>query len=195
MIHKMQKRARQRYARAGPARKPPPGQLSFAFPPAEVVPFIVTGGDPFTHALYLEDLGRPEEALAAYREAARRDIKRADALCNMGVIASQAQRLGEALSFFSQALQHEPGHAVTHHNLGNLYSDAGLVQAAQVHYEVAHALRPCPETLYNLALLLAERGRAGHAAAVLEQGLREGVYDDDLKALLLQLRSERGDAA
>ncbi len=187
MIHELGERTRRGYVRAGRPHKSTPGQLSLAFPSAIVValkPRSSPSSDPFIRALELEAAGQTEPAASAYLEAVKNGHNVADALCNLGVLACSAGDDQQALSYFSMALQREPGHPTVHHNLGNLFDDMGMAQAAQVHYEIAAAMRPSLSTYYNLALVLDRLGKTGRAVEVLEQCLRE-VEDEGDEALLL----------
>ena len=181
MIRTLPKRERRGYTRAGRHKRPAPGQLTFAFPSAVIVQFTPganNSGNPFVRALQLKDAGKTEAAVYAYLDAVERGQNVADALCNLGVIASNAGQTEQALAYFSRALQREPAHATSHHNLGNLFDDIGLGRAAKVHYEVAVALRPSGKSYYNLALVLESLGDADHAIAVLEQCLGMGLDQD-----------------
>jgi len=56
-------------------------------------------------------------------------------LCfNLGVLLEDQNRLDEAIGAYQQALQHEPDHRDSHHNLARLFEASGRVQHAIRHF-------------------------------------------------------------
>lgn len=124
-------------------------------------------GNVFQRALHLDEINDPRAA-EAYEKAIEKDIRPADALCNLAGILANTGDLKGAISTLSQALVREPRHALSHYNLGNVYLEAGNLQLAELHYE--QALRTDPsltEVYYNLALVLLIKGNRDRASALL----------------------------
>jgi tetratricopeptide (TPR) repeat protein len=123
---------------------------------------------------------------------------------NAGKPASElAKHLQSAVDLYDQALKLTPVNAIAdlavyHHQLGNIYDDAGDLDQALAHYrqsigyeEAQGNLYGAATTRYNVALALARRGRFPDAKEYALAALRnyqtygEGAKDDVLKTLEL----------
>ena len=119
---------------------------------------IRTYTNPFSKALQLDEQGSPN-AITAYEESVAKGFRAADSLCNIATIYMDKGLTTEALDHLSQALVHDPRHALSHYNIGNVYLDTGNLQLAQLHYEQAIRIDPdLSEVYFNLALVLIIRG-------------------------------------
>ncbi len=101
----------------------------------------------------LRDLGRLDEAAAAYEEAIRRDEQRGDARSvavgkgQLGTVRKDQRRYPEALAAYTQARERftaldEPGTvAVVWHQTGMVYQEAGQPDAAEDAYRKSLAIK------------------------------------------------------
>lgn len=114
----------------------------------------------------LESEGDFDKAMAAYREAARRDPKRADAELRMAVLLDRLGRFSEASPHFEAALKASPGDAEIFCDRGysfclqgkNVEAEAALRQAIVRKPDLARAHN-------NLGLLLGRANRPDEALA------------------------------
>ena len=119
---------------------------------------IRTYSNLFARALQLDEQGSPD-AITAYEEAIEKNVRPADALCNIATIFMDKGLTAEALDRLSRALVLDPRHALAHYNIGNVYLDTGNIQLAQLHYEQALKIEPdLSEVYFNLAMVLIIRG-------------------------------------
>ena len=119
---------------------------------------IRTYSNAFVRALQLDEQGS-DDAISAYEEAVSKNVRPADALCNIATIYMDRGLTLEAIDTLSRALVVEPRHALAHYNLGNVYLDSGSLQLAQLHYEQALRIESdFAEVYFNLALVLIIRG-------------------------------------
>jgi tetratricopeptide (TPR) repeat protein len=87
-------------------------------------------------ALVLEDLGRPEDALARYEKASELAPDDPLPLINRGsLLYFQFKRTYEAKEALTRALELDPGNADAHFNLGVLFADANLFGEAKLEWE------------------------------------------------------------
>ncbi len=120
----------------------------------------------------MEDLARPQDAIAAYRKALERDPRHAMAANNLGCLQEAAGDLDGAGASYDQALRADPKLANAHFNRGNLARQRGDLAGAEAGFEQALALEPeRPEWIGALADMRLLRWRldeaeAGHRAAL-----------------------------
>ena len=108
----------------------------------------------------LSDLGRPEEAVAAYREALRHKPDLPDLYNNLGLALRQADRLEEAAAALREAVRRAPQDAQAQGNLAGVLKELGRLDEAEAAYRTPCAgirtIRCCISTC-GIALLLAGR--------------------------------------
>ena len=123
----------------------------------------------FVKALYLDEMGHPQ-AEEAYLEAIEKQVRTADAWCNLAIIyASRAEDL-KAIDALTTALTLAPRHALCHYNLANIYLDHGNLNLARLHYEIAREIDPeFPEVFFNLGLVYLIRGHRSKAVDMLQR--------------------------
>ena len=92
------------------------------------------------NALY--ELGRVEEAEAAYRRVLERRPAEYRALNNLGVLSAERGDLAEAASLFERALKRDPLPGPLHLNLARAKEALGEREAARGHYAAALELLP-----------------------------------------------------
>jgi tetratricopeptide (TPR) repeat protein len=103
--------------------------------------------------------GKPEEALASYRQALELDPEIVAARVSVGILLSQAGRYAEAKSELLRAAELDPTYEKAFYNLGLVYSEEGKPDSALLAMQKALELRPD----YVLA-------RVGVAATLYELG-------------------------
>src|SRR5437870_7167435 len=109
----------------------------------------------FEQALMLDERG-DAKAAEIYERAIEEQDCVADAYCNLGIIESKKGNTAQAFDCFTTSLKHNPRHAESHYNLGNLYFDLNDYRLAQVHFEMAAEVDPSfPNVYFNLALVQA----------------------------------------
>jgi tetratricopeptide (TPR) repeat protein len=118
--------------------------------------------------LCYEALGRFDEALRSYREAARltreQKTKWPWPALNLGLFLSRLDRTDEAEALFRAALGDDPRFAQGHYQLGVLLERGGRLEAAAAELEDAARLDPAyPEPQYALARLYRRRGDTDRA--------------------------------
>ena len=123
----------------------------------------------FVKALYLDELGHAE-AETAYLEAIDKEVRPADAWCNLAIIYASRTEDMKAIDALTRALTLEPRHALCHYNLANIYLDHGNLNLASLHYEIAREIdTDFPEVFFNLGLVYLIRGNRVKAVEMLQR--------------------------
>lgn len=120
----------------------------------------------------LKDLGRPEEAVHAYRTASSLQPDDTELLYNLGNVLRDLRRPAEALDVYRKAIGLNPHLHGLHNNLGLTLEETGDRKAALESY--ACAIREAPDfgpAHGNLGLALLKEGRLEEA----EQSCRRAV--------------------
>ncbi|HEY7308161.1 MAG TPA: DUF6165 family protein [Gemmataceae bacterium] len=127
----------------------------------------------FATALQLFQSGRPRETEEVCRQLLTDDPTDAAALHLMGVLAHQADRHDEAVSWIGQAVVVCPDNAEFHYNLGVAQQLDGQIEESIVSYRQALKLQPDrAEAHNNLAHALLVLGRHDEASGSVEEALR-----------------------
>ena len=93
-------------------------------------------------------------------------------LFNAALRYQRSGRLAEAELLYGQVLSINPGHAHSHHNLGNILREAGRASEAVTRYQRALSLAPnLVETHNNLASTLQDLGRLDQAVSHYQKAL------------------------
>jgi len=109
--------------------------------------------------------GRPAEAVAPLREAARLSPGSAPILHDLGVACLECGLLGEAIAALQGAIAARPRYADAHLRLGIALEMAGAFDAALAAYRAAAVARPSlADASYRAGELLETLGQTGHAA-------------------------------
>ncbi|HNP17613.1 MAG TPA: tetratricopeptide repeat protein [Fulvivirga sp.] len=120
----------------------------------------------FEQALYFDEQG-DELAKEYYWKAIKAGESVADAYCNLGIIESEIDNV-KAIDCFTKCLKEDPRHFEAHYNLANIYSEAGNLDLAKMHYNLAIKLEPdFGSAYYNLGLVLALKEEYEEAIDVL----------------------------
>jgi len=121
----------------------------------------------------LTALGRPDEAIAKYRDALRIVPDSALTHTDLGVALSQLGRHDEALAEFAAAARFEPAVVDRHTNLGGALLQMGRLDDAIAAYRTAVTLAPADAEVYNdLGVALLTAGRPAEAIVQFESALR-----------------------
>ena len=92
--------------------------------------------------------------------------------------------LAKALDNFTLSLKNDPRHVEAHYNLANLYYDAGDLQLAKLHYEMAAQIEPGFSLVYfNLSLVYHKLGDLNGALTALERYRQLEPEDEDIEVL------------
>jgi glutathione synthase/RimK-type ligase-like ATP-grasp enzyme len=121
----------------------------------------------FARGCALEDFGRTDEAIRAYRDVLERDATHIGALTNLGCLLFERELLAEAAPYFRAALAAHPTDPVTLVNAGRLAAARGETGAAIASFSTALAFAP---DLLNAHLGLA---RVYEAAGDAERAQRQ----------------------
>ncbi|HEX9614789.1 MAG TPA: tetratricopeptide repeat protein [Bacteroidota bacterium] len=108
---------------------------------------------PFDKALLLDE-GGDERAAKFYQQAINAGESVADAYCNLGILESKAGRTARAFDCFTRSLKEDPRHLESQYNLGNQYFEAGDLNLAKTHFQIAVEIDPdFPNAYFNLGLI------------------------------------------
>lgn len=113
----------------------------------------------YARALWLERLGKDEEALGEFQRARALQPKDPMVLNAVGLCLTRLYRLPEALETFDEAIRINPAYAPSHQRKGVALGMAGLPQAAEDAHKRAVSLQPRnTESLGSLASIAARKG-------------------------------------
>lgn len=92
---------------------------------------------------------------------------------NLGIVAQQRGRIGDAIVRYERALRLDPDNSEADNNLGTALSNLGKTREAIDHYERALRIKPdYAEAHNNLGRALLEAGKTQEATSHLQQALR-----------------------
>jgi Flp pilus assembly protein TadD len=129
----------------------------------------VTGEGMYRLGRFYEGQGRHAQAMAAYREALKRDPLLVEAYTRLGMALAQERRYEEALRQFQAAVVLEPQAASAHNNLGYAYLLNGSTEQAVKALEEARRLDPGHDRAReNLRIAQAKLGRAAGQPSLAE---------------------------
>jgi protein O-mannosyl-transferase len=140
----------------------------------------------------LVGLGRPDEAIAVFREALAHDFLTAGIHTDLGVALARAGRHDEAVAHFEMAASLNPRSAAARNNLGGALVRQERLEEAVAQFEMAVRLDPSlVDAYYNLALALDRLDAHAEALAAYERvlalGLESADLHNDIGALLLEI--------
>ena len=126
----------------------------------------------YDRAGQLEELGRKDEAIAAYRLAIQFKSDFVEAYLNLGVLEYSAGKLDGATEIFQKVISLASGYAPGHFNLGRCYFDHKNFAAAELAFKTALQLVPDYfDALIMLAKCHADCDRYSQAIAYLDRAL------------------------
>ncbi|RMH24679.1 MAG: tetratricopeptide repeat protein [Candidatus Hydrogenedentota bacterium] len=122
---------------------------------------------------YLE-MGKPQEALAAFRRALECNPNHPETNNNVGNLLLDAGQTTQAITHFERALANRQNYAVGYSNLGNALFAAGRRQEALAAYRRAYELNSRhPDIVMNYALALLKERQFSEALKILEPFVQE----------------------
>jgi tetratricopeptide (TPR) repeat protein len=128
----------------------------------------------------LYELGRLDEAVAAYRQQLNVKPDHESAGDNLGIVFYELGRLDEAVAAYRQQLNVKPDHESAGNNLGIVFYELGRLDEAVAAYLQQLEVKPDHEYAgNNLGLALSKLGRLDEAVAAYLQQL-EVKPDDEL---------------
>jgi tetratricopeptide (TPR) repeat protein len=124
----------------------------------------------FRWANFLNETGKPQEALAWYAKVVEWDPHSAPFHHEYAVALSKLGRLDEALAQMAEALRIAPNEAIFSHSLGLIYGEMNRLPEARDALQRAVQLAPAQSRFwYNLGLAETHLGNADAALAALEK--------------------------
>ncbi|MCU1296410.1 MAG: ASPIC/UnbV domain protein, partial [Acidobacteriaceae bacterium] len=117
---------------------------------------------------------------------------------NLGLLSTREGRTADAIHYFQEALQKNPGHLIALNNLGNAYRKQKQWDEARKVLERAVQVSPQdPEANYSLGMVFAQFDDSDRAYEYLEKALKfRPGYPEALNNLgVLYLRTQRRDEA
>jgi tetratricopeptide (TPR) repeat protein len=122
---------------------------------------------------WLRQIGRPLDAIGAFREAIALRPDLAEAHDNLGGTLLQSGKVDEAVTEFRESLRIRPDSAEAHNNLANALFARGQATEAVAEYRETIRLRPgLAAAHFNLANVLSQLGRQAEAETEYREALR-----------------------
>jgi len=135
-----------------------------------------------------EQEGRPEEAIAEFREALRLAPNHTEAHYNLGTTAYALGRIDEAIRHYENALRTNPDYAKAHNNLAAALLRQGSFDEAIRHFSETLRIDPYHANAhFNLAVLLERQGRVAEATRHYSEILRINPDDAEVRRRLAVL--------
>lgn len=141
----------------------------------------------------LDELGRPEEAAAAYRHALSLVPDDVMTLNALGVTLHQSGRHAEALSAFERVETLEPSFEPSYCNRVAVYAETGQHQQAEEMFYLARLYKEhCPQCYFNMGISLAARGLEAKAVYCWQRTLDLAGEDVHVRQKLAEAAWARG---
>ena len=127
----------------------------------------------FLVARYLQHLGRPAEAEAAYRQALAVHPNYAHSHHNLGGVLASQGKWADAIAHYRQALSLRPGYEEARTNLGYAYAASGRLGEAAREFLAILQANPGSETAHgNLGAVYLGQGQTASAIRHLQSAIR-----------------------
>ena len=130
----------------------------------------------FKRGIVLAEMGKKNEALAAYDEAIKIDPNYAEVHCGRGDALAYLGRNQEALAAYNKAIKINPNFAIAHNNRGVLFRKLGRNKKALAAYHKAIKFNPnLAYVHYNRGLVLKKLGHHKEATGAFQKSLQLGL--------------------
>jgi tetratricopeptide (TPR) repeat protein len=127
----------------------------------------------FNLGLAQDALGRLDEAVLSYRQAARLDPSYTKAFINLGICLGRSGKLDDAVASYREAVRSEPDHVEARLALGIALRDQGRQDEAAGNFRHVLHLQPRhPGALGHLGMALRQQGRLTEARDCLTAAAR-----------------------
>jgi predicted CXXCH cytochrome family protein len=150
--------------------------------------FVAWDSGPSSQYLFgriMNALGRNDEALTAFREAARLDARNADYPYTLALLAGEMGSAAEVVANLRRAVQIDPNFGRAWYNLGLAYAQENRLDDAAAALGKAEALlRGSPDAAYALATIHLRAGRKAEAVAAAQRALAVAPGHREAKALI-----------
>ena len=128
---------------------------------------------PYLTGVTMQDLGRLEDATAAFRRAIGCHPGLYQAYNNLGLVQIDQGLHEDAIATFENALRIKPDYAAAANNLGTVLRDSGRTERAVTAFRNAIRLQPeYAEAWDNLGAILMQAGQVQDAAQALREAVR-----------------------
>ena len=105
-------------------------------------------------------IGKPNEAVLAFKKAISINPNNAEAYNNLGVALKEQGKLDKAIEAYKKALSIKPKYAEAHNNLGNVFRDKGkLTQAIEAYTKALSIKSDYADAHNNMGKALYEQGK------------------------------------
>ncbi|HZV33592.1 MAG TPA: tetratricopeptide repeat protein, partial [Verrucomicrobiae bacterium] len=122
---------------------------------------------------YLEDHGKPDEAMTNYLQSISINPNYEDAQNNIGHLLAAKGKYQEAIAHYQIALRIKPSLVEAHNNLGNALGAIGKQDEAIAEYQTALRINPDDEDAHNnLGIARAMQGKMDEAIQLLTEAVR-----------------------
>ena len=133
------------------------------------------GQNPFYFSnlgIALQNQGKLDEAIAAYRHAIGIKPDYAEVHSNLGIALKSQRKLDEAIAACRRAISIKPDYVEAHSNLGNALKDQGKLDEAIAAYRQAIGIKPDSAAAHsNLGTALQEQGKLAEAIAAYRRAI------------------------
>lgn len=103
----------------------------------------------------LDELGKPDQAIASFQRAIKLNPDYAKAHYNLGIIFKEQNKLDDATESFQRAIACDPNYAKAHNNLGMVFKEQGKLDEALASFQKAIACDPrCAPVYNNMGIVL-----------------------------------------
>ena len=132
------------------------------------------------------DLGKAEEAIRAYENAASLDPEHIFPWSDLGYLYSKGDRYEEALAAFKKAIGHNPKDPISWNGLGDVYHKLGRNEEAISAYQLGNVLDRPARNESAITLVQKDSDTDGEDPRILEEmgkiNYINGAYDDAINA-------------
>lgn len=137
--------------------------------------------------------GRNQEAVAAFKQALKRQPDSYEAYYGLGWAYINLRQFAESLEASQEAVRLKPDYAEAHHHLGMAYERLGRAQEAIPAFKEAIRLKPNAHSYEGLGWSYSRLSRWPEAAGAFEQAVRLNPDEPSLRGALVGCYLGMGD--